>query len=61
MKLRLRQGRVRGPRLLTVGDPFYPPHATPIYAQSLYREFNLPSAEVTSTVAAARKWFWMGK
>jgi imidazolonepropionase-like amidohydrolase len=55
LKLRLRQGRVRGPRLLSVGDPFYPPRATPIYAQPLYRAFNLPSAEVTSTAAAAER------
>jgi imidazolonepropionase-like amidohydrolase len=55
LKLRLRRGRVQGPRLLSVGDPFYPQRATPIYAQPLYREFSLPSAEVTSTAAAARR------
>lgn len=52
---RVQSGRVRGPRILSVGAPFYPSGATPIYARPFYEAFDLPSAEVTSLDAAVRR------
>lgn len=46
---------VRGPRVLSAGDPFYPPNATPIYARPFYENLGLPSAEVFSASAAAER------
>jgi imidazolonepropionase-like amidohydrolase len=43
---RLDSGRIAGPRVLSVAEPFYPAGATPIYAREFYRRFNLPSAEI---------------
>lgn len=52
IRARIAAGQVRGPRLLSVGAPFYPAGATPIYALPIYREFRLPSAEITTIEAA---------
>ncbi|WP_162238762.1 amidohydrolase family protein [Brevundimonas sp. Leaf363] len=52
---RIASGRVHGPRLLSVGDPFYPPNATPIYAREFYEAFGLPSAEITTVTEAAAR------
>lgn len=43
---RISEGRLRGPRVLSVGDPFYPPGSTPVYARPFYEAFGLPSAEI---------------
>ena len=43
---RVADGRVNGPRVLSVGEPFYPNGATPVYARPFYEAFNLPSAEI---------------
>lgn len=52
---RVERGAVRGPRVLSVAEPFYPPDGTPIYAQPFYEQLGLPSAEVMDvTTAAAR-------
>lgn len=52
---RIESGLVRGPRILSAGDPFYPPNATPIYARPFYEKMGLPSAEVFSASAAAAR------
>jgi imidazolonepropionase-like amidohydrolase len=52
---RIETGRVKGPRLLSVGEPFYPTGATPIYARPFYKAFNLASAEITSDADAVRR------
>jgi imidazolonepropionase-like amidohydrolase len=52
VKSRIETGRVLGPRLLSVGEPFYPPAATPIYARPFYEAFKLPSAEIRSPAEA---------
>lgn len=49
---RVETGRVRGPRVLSVGEPFYPNRATPIYARPFYDVFKLPSAEVSTDALA---------
>lgn len=52
---RVEAGAVKGPRILTAGEPFYPAGATPVYAKPIFERFGLPSAEVGSpTEAAAR-------
>ncbi len=48
-------GAVAGPRVLTVGAPFYPKGNTPIYARPFYKALNLPSAEVTSDADAVSR------
>lgn len=52
-KARVAAGRVRGPRVLSVGEPFYPPAGTPVYARPAYEAYDLPSAEITSPEQAA--------
>lgn len=49
---RIDAGRVTGPNIMTVGDPFYPRGGTPVYAREFYREYGLPSAEIDSTAEA---------
>lgn len=49
---RIAAGRVAGPRILTVGEPFYPADGTPIYAKPIYERYKLPSAEITTTAQA---------
>lgn len=48
IRRRIARGEVRGPRILTVGDPFFPKNGTPIYVQQLWREQHLPSDEIDS-------------
>jgi imidazolonepropionase-like amidohydrolase len=52
---RVDTGRVKGPRVLSVGEPFYPRDATPIYARPFYEAFGLPSAEITSDLNAVER------
>jgi len=52
---RIAAGRVAGPRILTVGEPFYPPGGTPIYAKPIYERHRLPSAEIVSTEQAVER------
>lgn len=52
---RLADGRVTGPRLLSVAEPFYPPGATPVYARPLYQAYGLPSAEIAGPAEAAAR------
>lgn len=48
VRRRIARGEVRGPRILTVGDPFFPKNGTPIYVQQLWRSEHLPSEEIDS-------------
>jgi imidazolonepropionase-like amidohydrolase len=48
IRRRIESGEVRGPRILTVGAPFYPEGGTPIYVKSFLEENHVPSAEVAS-------------
>jgi imidazolonepropionase-like amidohydrolase len=49
------RARVDGPRVLSVGEPFYPTGATPIYARPFYEKYQLPSAEIVSTRQAVQR------
>ena len=55
IRARIQSGAVAGPAILTVGEPFYPPNGTPIYARPIYRDAHLPSAEITSDADAVRR------
>ena len=52
---RIQRGQVTGPRILTVGEPFFPPQGTPIYAKPIYEASHLPSAEITDAKQAVRR------
>ena len=52
---RIESGEVRGPRILTVGEPFYPKGGTPIYVKGFLEENHIPSAEVESESQAVKR------
>jgi imidazolonepropionase-like amidohydrolase len=52
---RIEKGEVRGPRILTVGEPFYPKDGTPIYVKGFLEENHIPSAEVQSIPQALER------
>lgn len=53
IRQRIAAGEVIGPRILTVGEPFFPEHGTPIYVRKFLADNGFPSYEV-ATPAAAR-------
>jgi imidazolonepropionase-like amidohydrolase len=55
IRRRIEEGEVRGPRILTVGEPFYPNGGTPIYVKGFLEENHIPSAEVQSTPQALER------
>ena len=55
IRRRIGSGAVIGPAVLTVGEPFYPPAGTPIYARPIYSAAHLPSAEITSRPEAVAR------
>ncbi|WP_232207635.1 amidohydrolase family protein [Pseudoxanthomonas sp. J35] len=48
LKRRIEAGEVRGPRVLSVGMPFFPLDGTPVYTRQLLEEAGVPSPEVAS-------------
>ena len=52
IRRRIASGEVKGPRILTVGAPFYPKNGTPVYAKAFLEEHHIPSAEVESAQQA---------
>lgn len=55
IRRRIENGEVRGPRVLTVGDPFYPKGGTPVYAKAFLEANHIPSAEVESIPQAVQR------
>jgi imidazolonepropionase-like amidohydrolase len=55
IRRRIEKGEVRGPRIFTVGEPFYPKGGTPIYVKGFLKENNIPSAEVESVPQAVER------
>jgi imidazolonepropionase-like amidohydrolase len=51
----IEKGEVCGPRILTVGEPFYPKGGTPIYVKGFLEQNHIPSAEVQSTPQALER------
>lgn len=50
---RIRAGAIRGPNILTVGEPFFPLNGTPIYIQEFLRAENISFPEIASVEQAA--------
>ncbi len=55
IRRRIAAGEVRGPRILTVGEPFYPRGGTPIYVKAFLEDNHIPSAEVQSIPQALER------
>ena len=55
VRRRIERGEVRGPRILTVGDPFYPKGGTPFYVKEFLEANHVPSAEVDSISEAVKR------
>jgi imidazolonepropionase-like amidohydrolase len=55
IRRRIGMGEIRGPRILTVGEPFYPKGGTPIYVKGFLEENHISSAEVQSTPQALER------
>ena len=52
LRHRIDDSEVVGPRILTVGDPFFPEGGTPIYVKQFLQENGFPSEEVSSPAQA---------
>jgi imidazolonepropionase-like amidohydrolase len=55
IRQRIANGEIRGPRILTVGEPFYPKGGTPVYVKGFLEENHIPSAEVQSIPEALER------
>jgi len=55
IRRRIDRGDLHGPRVLTVGEPFYPKGGTPIYVKGFLEENHIPSAEVESIPQAVER------
>jgi imidazolonepropionase-like amidohydrolase len=55
IRQRIAQGELQGPRIFTVGEPFYPKGGTPVYVKGFLEEQHIPSAEVDSAQQAAAR------
>ena len=55
IRRRIDNGEVHGPRIFTVGDPFYPKGGTPVYIKSFLEANNVPSAEVSIPAEAVAR------
>ena len=52
IRARIRAGEVRGPMILTVGEPFYPPAGVPIYVRGFLAEQHITLPDTPSVPAA---------
>lgn len=55
IRQRIAKGELHGPRILTVGEPFYPKGGTPVYVKGFLEEQHIPSAEVASAEQAVTR------
>jgi imidazolonepropionase-like amidohydrolase len=55
IRQRIARGELPGPRILTVGEPFYPKGGTPVYVKGFLEEQHIPSAEVDSAEQAVAR------
>ncbi|HEY2496439.1 MAG TPA: amidohydrolase family protein [Candidatus Angelobacter sp.] len=55
IRQRIAKGELRGPHILTVGEPFYPKNGTPVYVRGFLAENHIPSAEVDSAEQAVAR------
>jgi len=55
IRQRIAAGEVTGPRIFTVGDPFFPEHGTPVYVRSYLERNHFPSFEVATADQARER------
>lgn len=63
IRQRIAEGAVKGPNILTTGEPFFPPNGLPIYIREFVRQEKLVVPETTTipdAVARARRQFAAG-
>lgn len=53
VRQRIGAGAIRGPNILTVGEPFFPLNGTPIYIRQFLRSENISLPEIASVEQAA--------
>ena len=55
IRSRIAGGAVVGPKILTVGDPFFPKDGTPIYVKQFLKDNGFPDEEITDLPAAVAR------
>jgi imidazolonepropionase-like amidohydrolase len=55
IRRRIDSGEVAGPKVLTVGDPFFPKNGTPIYVKQFMQDNGFPDEEITDISAAVAR------
>jgi imidazolonepropionase-like amidohydrolase len=55
IRRRIDSGEVAGPKVLTVGDPFFPKNGTPIYVKQFMQDNGFPNEEITDITAAVAR------
>jgi imidazolonepropionase-like amidohydrolase len=55
IRRRIDAGEVAGPKVLTVGDPFFPKNGTPIYVRQFMQDNGFPDEEITDLTAAVAR------
>jgi imidazolonepropionase-like amidohydrolase len=55
IRRRIDAGEVVGPKILTVGDPFFPKDGTPIYVKQFMKDNGFPDEEITDLSAAVAR------
>jgi imidazolonepropionase-like amidohydrolase len=55
LRRRIVAGKIAGPRILTTGEPFFPPHGVPVYVKGYLEENHISLPDDASTEAAAER------
>lgn len=55
LRQRIVSGEIVGPKILTVGDPFFPEHGTPIYVRDFMKSHGFANDEVATPQEAAAR------
>ena len=55
LRSRIEAGEVLGPRILTTGEPFFPPNGVPVYVKGYLDENHITMPDDASTAAAAER------
>ncbi|SNS33634.1 Imidazolonepropionase [Granulicella rosea] len=55
LRNRINTGEVRGPNILTVGEPFFPPHGVPVYVQGYLAQQHITLPDDATTAEAAAR------
>jgi imidazolonepropionase-like amidohydrolase len=55
IRQRIASGSVIGPKILTVGDPFFPKGGTPIYVKQFLHDNGFPDEEITDLPASVAR------